>query len=57
MNVVAVDPEQRLAVLAADDFMGGPELVDDGLGLVHAWKWCRMRLESKDNIEAHPDQC
>ena len=38
MNVVTVDPEQRLAVLAADDLVGGPELVDDGLGLVHAWK-------------------
>src|SRR5476649_681368 len=38
MNIVTVNPEQRLAVLAADDLMGGPELVDDGLGLVHAWK-------------------
>ena len=36
MNVVAVDPEQRLAILAAEDLVGGPELVDDGLGLVHA---------------------
>ena len=38
VHVVAVDPEQRLAVLAADDLMGGPELVDQGLGLVHAGK-------------------
>jgi hypothetical protein len=30
-----VDPEQRRAILAAEDFMGGPELVDDGLRLVH----------------------
>ena len=36
MHIVAVDPEQRLAVLAADDLVGGPELVDQGLGLVHA---------------------
>ena len=35
MHVVAVDPEQRLAVLAADDLMGGPELVDQGLRLAH----------------------
>ena len=34
MNVVAVDPEQRLAVLAADDLVGGPELVDQGLGFM-----------------------
>ena len=35
MDVMAVDPEQRLAVLAPHDLVGGPELVDDGLGLVH----------------------
>ena len=35
VHVVAVDPEQRLAVLAADDLVGGPELVDQGLGLAH----------------------
>ncbi len=35
VDIVAVDPEQRRAVLAAQDLVGGPELVDDGLGLVH----------------------
>ena len=35
MHVMAVDPEQRLAVLAAHDLVGRPELVDQGLGLVH----------------------
>ena len=34
MHVVAVDPEQRLAVLAADDLVGGPQLVDQGLRIV-----------------------
>ena len=38
MNVVTINPKQRLAVVAANDLMGSPELVNDGLGLVHAWK-------------------
>jgi hypothetical protein len=35
VDIVPVDPEQRGAILPAEDFMGGPELVDDGLGLLH----------------------
>ncbi len=36
VHVVAVHPEQRGAVVAPQDLVGGPELVDDGLGLAHA---------------------
>ena len=56
MHVVAVDPEQRLAVLAANDLMGGPELVDQGLRMAHA-EMTPHEVEVEDNIEAHADQC
>ena len=36
MHVVAVDPEQRLAVLAAHDLVRRPQLVDQGSRVVHA---------------------
>jgi hypothetical protein len=36
VHVVAVHPEQRLAILAAHDLVRGPELVDQGLRCSHA---------------------
>ena len=51
VHVVAVDPEQRLAVLAADDLVGGPQLVDQGLRLVHARKSRRTVPNEWTNIE------
>ena len=36
VDVVAVDPEQRLAVVAAHDLVGRPQLVEQGQRLVHA---------------------
>ncbi len=35
MHIMAVDPEQRGAVLAPRDLVRGPELVDEGLGFAH----------------------
>ena len=40
MHVMAVDPEQRLAVLAPHDLMRRPQLVDQGARVVHARLRC-----------------
>ena len=36
VHIMPVHPKQRLAILAPHDLVGGPNLVDDRLGLVHA---------------------
>jgi hypothetical protein len=36
MHVMAVDPQQRLAVVAPRDLVGRPQLVEQGQRLVHA---------------------
>ena len=43
MDVVAIDPEQRIAVLAAHDFVRGPKFIDQGLGFSHAGSGRRVR--------------
>ena len=35
MHVVAVDPEQGRAILAARDFVRRPQFVDQGAGFAH----------------------
>ena len=35
VHVMAIDPEQRRAVVAAHDLMRSPQLVDQGLGFAH----------------------
>ncbi len=35
MHVMAVDPQQRLAVVAPDDLVGRPQLVEKGQRLAH----------------------
>jgi len=61
MNVVAIDPEQRLAILAADDFVVAQSLsimVWAGSCLENnAARGPKEGSRSKDNIEGHPDQC
>ncbi len=49
VHIMAIDPEQRLAVLAPQDLMGGPELVDQGLGLVHARCRALSRLRCRND--------
>jgi hypothetical protein len=39
VHVMAVDPQQRVAILAAHNLVGRPDLVDDGLGPIHAGKY------------------
>ena len=36
MHVMAIHPEQRIAVLAAHDLVRGPKFIDQGLGFGHA---------------------
>ena len=58
MHVMAVDPEQQLAVLAAHDLVRRPQLVDQGARVVHARIRCLVSPRvSPDNIEACGDQC
>ncbi len=55
VHVVAIDPEQRLAVLATHDLVGGPELVDQGFG--DALMNSRTRASIEANIEGDAGQC
>jgi hypothetical protein len=47
MDVMAVYPQQRLAVVAPHDFMGAPQLVDDGLRLAHAFPDRALTAQSR----------
>ena len=53
MHVVAIDPQEHSAVLAPDDLVRRPQLVDKGLRLAHAGSMClrllRWRMSFSEN--------
>ncbi len=48
MHVMAINPEQRLAVIATHNFVRHPKFIDRGLGIGHVERLCRM--ESEPNL-------
>src|SRR5262245_42584358 len=58
MHVMAVDPQQRLAVVAPHDLVGRPKLVEQGQRLAHGGsKQTKTPRRSEPNIEGPVGQC
>src|SRR5262249_54755008 len=56
MHVVAIDPQQRLAVVAPHDLVGRPQLVEQGERFAHAYRSASNAAIGR-NIEGVARQC